>query len=174
MTLKGEMAHAHDQQVVAGFEGWYREQHAAVLAGLTVALGDRELAEEAAAEAFTRAYERWGRVQRMASPAGWAFRVGQNWAKRHRRRRALERALLGRHRSPEPDPDPLVVAPELWSAVKALPDRQRTAIALRYLADLSQAEVAAHMGVAPGTAGAALTHARRRLARTLREETHHG
>ena len=40
---------------------------------------------------------------------------------------------------------------ELWDAVRALPPRARTAIALRYAAGLSEAEVATAMNVAVGT-----------------------
>ena len=35
---------------------------------------------------------------------------------------------------------------ELWGEVAALPDKQRTAVALRYLADLSHAEIGGVMG----------------------------
>jgi len=37
----------------------------------------------------------------------------------------------------------------LWRAVRALPERQRTALALRYLADLDHATVATAMGTTP-------------------------
>ena len=58
----------------------------------------------------------------------------------------------------------------MWAAVAALPDRQREAIALRYLLGLTQAEVADAMGVAPGTASATLAAARRALAPILGPE----
>jgi len=47
--------------------------------------------------------------------------------------------------------------------------RQRTAIALRYVCDLPQAEIAVVMDVAAGTVSATLTAARRRLAVVLGE-----
>ena len=59
----------------------------------------------------------------------------------------------------------------MWQAVTALPPRMRTAFALRYLGGLTEAEVAAAMGVAPGTVAATLHDARRRLAPLL-EVTH--
>jgi RNA polymerase sigma-70 factor (ECF subfamily) len=55
------------------------------------------------------------------------------------------------------------LALEVWDAVRGLPPQQRTAIALRYLLDLSQAEIATAMGIAPGTVSATLHAARRRL-----------
>lgn len=56
---------------------------------------------------------------------------------------------------------------ELWSAVRSLPERQRLAIALRYVADLTEAEVAEAMGVRPGTVAATLSKARTQLATQL-------
>ena len=56
---------------------------------------------------------------------------------------------------------------DLWDAVRALPVRQRTAVALRYVCDLPQDEIASIMHVAVGTVSATLTAARRRLAAEL-------
>ena len=54
--------------------------------------------------------------------------------------------------------------------------RARTAVALRYLGDLTEAEVARAMGIAPGTAAATLSKARTQLAGLLgpdaKEDTH--
>ena len=71
-----------------------------------------------------------------------------------------------------PPPDaglPPERAVELWDAVSALPSRARTAIALRYAAGLTEAEVAEAMHVAVGKASATLAAARRALAITLAE-----
>ena len=63
---------------------------------------------------------------------------------------------------PPDDPDD-----ELWAAVAASPERQRTAVVLRYVADLPEAGVAAAMKVRRGTVASTLAAARRSLARTL-------
>lgn len=147
------------------FDGWYRAEHPRMLGLLTVVAGDADAARDVTAEAFTRALERWDRVGGMASPSAWTYRVGVNLLRRRLRRTALERRLL-------PDPPPAVRPPalesELWDAVRALPVRQRTAVALRYVCDLPQEEIAAIMHVAVGTVSATLTAARRRLAAELR------
>ena len=59
------------------------------------------------------------------------------------------------------------VAPELWRALASLPRQQRTAIALRYVLDLSQKQIAEAMQVAPGTVAATLSMARSRLREAL-------
>jgi predicted RNA polymerase sigma factor len=40
--------------------------------------GDRELAEELLAEAFTRAWMSWGKVRRPAAPQAWVVRTALN------------------------------------------------------------------------------------------------
>jgi RNA polymerase sigma factor (sigma-70 family) len=147
------------------FETWYRATHPRLLATLTLMSGDIEAARDATAEAFIRALERWPRVCRMDAPEAWVHRVGVNVLRRWHKRRIVEERLL-RRRSPEPEP-PSQLSPDVWDAVVALPSRQREAIALRYLLDLTQADVAEAMGVAPGTAAATLHAARRNLAGRL-------
>ena len=60
------------------FAGFYADAVERVIAGLAVYCGDWDAAGDAAAEAFTRACERWGRVGRMERPEGWVYRVGVN------------------------------------------------------------------------------------------------
>jgi RNA polymerase sigma-70 factor (ECF subfamily) len=61
-----------------------------VLASLVGFLGDFELAEEAAAEAFAIAAERWPRDGTPANPAGWLLATARNRAiDRIRRARTL-------------------------------------------------------------------------------------
>jgi RNA polymerase sigma-70 factor (ECF subfamily) len=134
-----------------------------VLAALTVASGRADVAAEATDEAFVRAYERWDRVRRMETPGGWLYRVALNDLRRRVRRQAIERDLL-RRRRPETVADaPTSLAPHVWDAVRTLPARQRTAVALRYVLDLPEGDVARLMGVTRGAASATLTAARRRL-----------
>ena len=144
------------------FEQWYRQQHPRLVNALMVVSVDEDVAREAAAESFARAFERWDRVSRMEAPAAWVYRVAINVIRRRMRRSAFERTALRLHRS-EAVELPLL-APEVWAAVRSLPVRQRTAIALRYVLDLPQHEVARLMGVAPGTVPATLAKARARLA----------
>jgi RNA polymerase sigma factor (sigma-70 family) len=151
------------------FEAWYREQHPLVLAALTVVSGRPDVAADATDEAFVRAYERWSRVRAMRSPGGWLYRVALNDLRRRCRRQAIEQKLLGRH-APTDVAAPDVPAPHVWEAVRSLPERQRTAVALRYILDLPENDVARIMGVTRGAASASLTIARRRLESLLAGE----
>ena len=147
------------------FDRWYRVQHPRVLGLLTVVAGDADVAREVTAEAFVRALERWDRVAAMDAPAAWTYRVAVNLLRRRMRRAAFESRLAPEEPAPRPPP---AIESELWDAVRSLPVRQRTAVALRYVCDLSQEEIAAVMNVATGTVSATLSAARRRLAAELR------
>ncbi len=147
---------------------WYRNEHPRLLAAMAIVTRDLHVAEDVTADAFARALAAWNRVSNMESPAGWTYRVALNLARRRARRAAIEQRLL-RRLAPEEAGIPSERATEIWDAVRALPPRARTAIALRYAAELSEAEVATAMNVAVGTASATLSAARRALAVSLTE-----
>jgi RNA polymerase sigma-70 factor (ECF subfamily) len=152
----------------AAFAAWYRNEHPRLLATMTIVTRDLHTAQDITAEAFARALAAWKRVSAMDSPTGWTYRVAVNLARRRARRAALEDKLL-RRIAPTDAHIPAEHAIELWDAVRARPPRARTAVALRYTAGLTEAEVAAAMHVAVGTASATLSSARRALAAALSE-----
>jgi RNA polymerase sigma-70 factor (ECF subfamily) len=153
------------------FEQWYVGVHPKLISALTVIAGDAALGAEVVDEAVTRAYERWNRVGAMASPEGWTYRTALNVLRRRQRRLRAEHQLhlrrAPRSRRATPGTDWSV---EVWDALRRLPPRQRTAVALRYVADLPIEEIAATMRVAPGTVKATLHAARQRLAVALADE----
>lgn len=153
----------------AGFSAWYRGEHPRLLASLVFIAGDVDLAREATDEAFARALLHWNRVHALASPGGWTYRVAVNLVKRRHRRSLVERRLLVRRGEEQPPaiPEPAL---ELWAAVRHLPDRQRTAVVLRYVGDLAESEIATVMGVARGTVASTLATARRSLGLSLSDE----
>ena len=71
-------------------DGVFRDHWARVLATLVGSLGDIELAEDAAQEAFAIAAERWPRDGEPANPVGWLISTARNRAiDRIRRQRVL-------------------------------------------------------------------------------------
>jgi RNA polymerase sigma-70 factor (sigma-E family) len=123
--------------------------------------GDESRAEEIVMDAFVRSLSRWRNVR---EPHAYVRRAVVNLSSNRRRRAFLERALpLGRERVthlPEPVDD-------VWTAVRALPPRQRAAVVLRYWDDLSDAEIAAALSCSIGTVKSQLSKARASLARAL-------
>ncbi len=151
------------------FDSWYRVEWPRLVATFSVAAGDRDVGYEVAAEAATRAFERWDRVSKMDAPGGWTYRVGMNLLRRRYRRATLERRALERVGSNQSTLSQPVVSVELWEAVSALPSREREMVALRYGADWTEPEIAEFLKVAPGTVSATLNHARVSLRAALRE-----
>lgn len=165
------------------FDRWYPNQHPRVLGVLVALSGDADLARDATDEAFSRAFEQWHRVGSMASPAAWTHRVALNELRRRARRRSMEQRL--RWRWVERERPVHVPDPQLWEAVRRLPDRQRQVVALRYVGDLPEAAIAEALGIARGTVASTLSDARRTLAAALPDhlidieptattEVHHG
>jgi RNA polymerase sigma-70 factor (ECF subfamily) len=156
-----------------GFEDWYRREHPRVLGSMVALCGDVEMAAEVTDEAFARALARWSRVSALASPGGWTYTVALNVLRRAKRRRGGEHAALTKASTGADAPrDPELPDVDLWAAVRRLPDRQRTAVVLRYVADLPESEIAQVLGVARGTVASQLSDARRALASVLHSTDH--
>ena len=132
--------------------------------------GSRELGADLAHEALARAYRDWRTVGALDRPGAWVRRVLINLAIDAQRRRTRETIAVSRL-DPNPATAPVEAAGEaFWAAVRALPERQRAAVALYYIEDLAVAEIADVLGVAPGTVKTSLFMARRSLAVTLGAE----
>ena len=149
------------------FEDWYRRQHPKLTSAVLAMCGDLEMSADVADEAFSRALARWPRVSEMASPEGWVYRTAVNQLRRTMRRSLLERRLIQRA---TPSADAAIPAwdLDLVSAIAALPERQRLAVALHYIADLDIEVTAEVMGVQPGTVLATVHAARANLRKSLR------
>lgn len=153
------------------FAVFYDGHYPSVCRALAFALGDQQLAEESAQEAFIRAYVYWRRVSRMERPAGWVYVVAMRVAFRRRRGEPDSEVLADEIGAVNIDfADGVVARESLRAAIERLPERQRIAIVLRHLADLPIADVAAAMGCAAGTVKSTLNAARARLAIDLGDD----
>ena len=111
--------------------------------------GDRAVAEDLVQEAFVRFV---GRLRFLRYPDDFELylrRTIVNLSKNHFRRRAVERAYVGREgrriEDVSTDPD-IATSDTLRSALLGLPLRQRTAIVLRYYEDLPDDTIAELLG----------------------------
>ncbi|MEH0843234.1 SigE family RNA polymerase sigma factor [Micromonospora sp. CPCC 205711] len=132
--------------------------------------GDLGEAQDAAQEAYARAWQRWSRLREYDDPAAWvrtvAWRLSVNrW--RGLRRWAAARVRLG-PTAPAPGPNPDRVA--VLDALAALPEAQRRVVVLHHLHDMSVAAVAASTGMPTGTVKAYLSRGRAALAVLLGDE----
>ena len=140
-------------------------------------LGDPAQAEEVVMDCFTKALARWGLVKGTHEPHAYLRRMVINRCRSKQRRRAVEArvtSLLGRsaeHHGVELQGVELHgLALDVWDAVRALPERPRTAVLLRYLEDLKEAEIAEAMDCPLGTVKSLLSRARTRLSEELGPE----
>jgi RNA polymerase sigma-70 factor (sigma-E family) len=155
------MGHEQDE-----FADFYRDSRDSCLRAVTVVVGDRELAEEQVAEAFTRAWTSWGKVRRHAAPRAWVVRTALNLGVSWWRRRRREVPLAG-HDAAAPVGVSGGVDPVLIAALRRLPARQREVLALRIFLDLDTETTAKVIGIAPGTVMAHLSRAVAALRRDL-------
>jgi RNA polymerase sigma-70 factor, ECF subfamily len=149
-----------------GFEVFFEVQHVRLYGTLCLVTADPREAEDLMQEAFLRLWERWDRVRVHPDPAGYLYRTAFN-LHRSRLRRAMRAA---RHRFADPEPlDPLAGVDErqsLFAALQRLPRRQRAAVVLLDLMDLTSEEASRLLGVRPVTARVLASQARARLRET--------
>jgi RNA polymerase sigma factor (sigma-70 family) len=138
-------------------------------------------AQEAAQDAFVKAYAALGRFRQGAPLRPWLMRIAVNESRNRRRASRRRDALLarasGEWSSADADPSPeaaLLTAErhrELLGALDRLPERDRLVITCRFLLDLSELETADALGWRLGTVKSRLSRALGRLRNELGEET---
>jgi RNA polymerase sigma-70 factor (ECF subfamily) len=157
--------------VVAILEQAFRDQWGRVLAAMIGFLGDFDLAEEAAQEAFAIAAERWPRDGVPANPAAWLVTTGRNRAINRIRR---DRTLAAKTRLlqvPEPTEervDPTTFPDERLELIfmcchPALSVDAQVALTLRTLGGLSTGEIARAFLVPEPTMAQRLVRAKRKI-----------
>lgn len=147
--------------------------HAVGLLRFAVALtADRARAEDLVQDAFVRLH---GAAAPPADEAVGAYlrRTVANLAVDHHRHRAVTERRAPAPAGPADSAEVAAVEGEraraVAAAVAALPHRQRECVGLHYFAGLSDAAVAAELGLAVGSVKTHLHRARATLARTLEE-----
>ncbi len=114
-------------------------------------VGDTDVAEDIAAEALARAYVHWPRVATLHYRDGWVLRVAANLAVDRVRRRPDVIAAPAPAAASAGADELVVLRIALVAALGSLPRRQRQAVALRYLGDLTDGEVAVALGISVGS-----------------------
>lgn len=109
--------------------------------------GSRPEAEDLAQEAFARLLGRFGDLRRPDAFRAYLMRTIVNLSKTHYRRRVLERE---RQTPGKPAPSDTTRTVDdrhlLVEALRRLPQRQQTAVVLRYCVDLSEHDTAEILG----------------------------
>jgi RNA polymerase sigma-70 factor, ECF subfamily len=137
-------------------EDLYRRRYVAFRNVLATTTGSYEVAADVVQDAFAQALRRRETFRGDGSLEAWVWRI------------AFRTALSLRGSGPvvplQPFPEPDLIEPSLdpvlADALRALPERRRLVVFLRYFADLSYGDIAEVCGISEGTVAATLAQAR--------------
>jgi RNA polymerase sigma factor (sigma-70 family) len=132
------VAHA---EAGVGFDAYFRVAEPLLRRALVAGYGS-DVGRDATAQALEYGWRNWTRISELDDPTGYLYRVGDRWARRHRRRLSPPRFV-----SNERDSERLF-EPGLADALARLSRRQRQAVVLVHGYGLSHAETAELLGVA--------------------------
>jgi len=136
-------------------------------------LGDRQLAEDVAQEAFLMAYLHLSTLRQPAAFPGWLRRIVERQA--HRLHRGQPKVLLPLEQAihcaanvlePAALLEQYEVRDQVYAALAALPEQQRVVVALFYMNDHSLQEISTFLCIPVGTVKSRLHTARERLKRS--------
>lgn len=129
---------------------------------------NRQDAEDVVLDAMAIVYDRWSRVQALPYREGWMLKVAANRARRQLKRVSRRGRSAPSVRVPvEQEVDTRISVRE---GIAGLPRRQREVIALRYLADMPEDQVAEALGLNLGTVKQHASRGRAALRVALGEE----
>ncbi len=134
--------------------------------------GDANLAEDAAQQAFIRAWQHLPRYRPRSPFRNWLYRIATNVAldvlRREKEMVDVEALPLA---APNPGPEATVAhnerARQVQAAVLALPPASRVVLILREYEGLAYKEIAETLGIPMGTVMSRLNYARTRLRQNL-------
>ena len=135
---------------------------------------DRPTAEDVVQDAFAGLHRHWAGLADTAAAEGYLHRAVVNGSRSVLRRRRTARAHVVPHevapRSAESMAMLSVEHRAVVTALGSLPRRQREVLVLRYFAEMSEAEIAAAVGVSRGTVKSTAARGVRALGERLRTE----
>jgi RNA polymerase sigma-70 factor (ECF subfamily) len=157
-------------------EELFAKHHGEIYAYLLRMLREPELAADLAQDAFVKAYRNYESLEKPENARAWLYQIAHRVALDELRRRKIVRFLpwTGESRGAAPSAEHLAMdlrlSSDLQRALERIPERQRAALLLAELHDLTGLELAEALGVSHVAARALLTRARQSLREALAEE----
>lgn len=148
------------QEAPPDFATFFSDEHRGLLKFLYFVTGNRADAADLMQDAFLKVWERWDRIEGVADPRGYLFRVAINGS-RMRVRAALRatRRLVPVASSYDPF-DEVNLREDVKQMLLELTPRQRAALVLLDLYGYDSKEAARIMGIRPSTTRALATQGR--------------
>jgi RNA polymerase sigma-70 factor (ECF subfamily) len=166
-----------DKDTAGAFvEQLFARHHGEIYAYLLRMLRDAELAADLTQDAFVKAYRNYDTLEKPENARAWLYQIAHRVALDELRRRKIVRFLpwTGEARGAAPSAEHLAMelrlSGDLQRALARMPERQRSALLLAELHDLTGLELAAALGVSHVAARALLTRARESLRQALAAE----
>jgi RNA polymerase sigma-70 factor (ECF subfamily) len=173
----GGVSGTWDRTTAGAFiEDLFARHHAEIHAYLLRMLRDAELAADLTQDAFVKAYRNYDTLEKPENARAWLYQIAHRVALDELRRRKIVRFLpwTGESRGAAPSVEheamDLRLSGDLERALQRIPERQRAALLLAELHDLTGLELAASLGVSHVAARALLTRARESLRQALAAE----
>lgn len=160
----------------AFLEGLFERHHTEIYAYLVRMLRDPELAADLTQDAFIKAYRAQDTLEKPENARAWLYQIAHRVALDELRRRKIVRFLpwTGESHGAAPSAEHMAMdlrlSGELQRALDRIPERQRAALILAEVHDLTGLELAAVLNVSHVAARALLTRARESLRQALAEE----
>ena len=157
--------------VIGTFEDLYRREYPGLVAVATALTGDTRDGEDLVQDTMVKVFVHWGRVSRLSRPGAWCHHVLTNACRSLWRRRTTQQRHIYRRRREEAcqdGPSDEVIA--FWAAVRTLPTRPRTVVALHFAGERTMAEIASILDVPEGTVRSDIARARGFIIEQLRGE----
>ena len=157
-------------------EELFGKHHNEIYAYLLRMLRDPELAADLTQDAFVKAYRSYESLEKPENARAWLYQIAHRVALDELRRRKIVRFLpwTGESKGAAPSAEHLAMdlrlSSDLQRALARIPERQRAALLLAELHDLTGVELAAALGVSHVAARALLTRARESLRQALATE----
>lgn len=166
-----------DQTAAGVFvEELFAKHHGEIYAYLFRMVRDGELASDLTQDAFIKAYRNYDTLEKPENARAWLYQIAHRVALDELRRRKIIRFIpwTGEHRGAAPSAEHLAMelrlSGDLARALEKIPERQRAALLLAEVHDLTGLELAAVLGVSHVAARALLTRARESLRQALAAE----
>jgi RNA polymerase sigma-70 factor, ECF subfamily len=173
----GSMSGTWDRDEAGAFvETLFAKHHGEIYAYLLRMLRDPELAADLTQDAFVKAYKNYETLEKPENARAWLYQIAHRVALDEIRRRKIIRFFpwTGESRGSAPSAERLVMdanlSGDMQRALARIPERQRAALLLAELHDLTGLELASALGVSHVAARALLTRARESLRQALAAE----
>lgn len=177
MPIGTSVSGAWDKDTAGAFvEQLFAKHHGEIYAYLLRMLRDGELAADLTQDAFIKAYRNYDTLEKAENARAWLYQIAHRVALDELRRRKIIRFLpwTGESRGASPSAEHMAMelrlSGDLQRALNRIPERQRAALLLAELHDLTGLELAAALGVSHVAARALLTRARESLRQALAVE----